>query len=408
MNGRLIRKWGPSLIVVAALAVAAAMYRDQLLRWFRPSEEEIVAVAEATPSASPASQPTSRPAAHSDSPDVSQAASQPASQPASMPSVHIEERRRQLIGVKTARVERRVLEPVVRAVGRVTYDETRVSDVTLKIRAWIGEAHADFTGKEVRRGEPLFTFYAPELYSAQAEYLEALRQSRMHPERAGRLVEAVRTRLRLWDVADSTIERLEREGEPRKYVPMLSPAGGTVIEKHVFEGSAVEPGKLLYRIADLARVWIEAEVYESDLARVKTGQTAVVTSSYHPGLRVEGRISYIYPYLDAPTRTGRVRIVAQNPDGRLKPEMYVNAEIRTDEAPVLAVPQSAVIYAGERRIAFRDLGEGRLQPVPVETGVTADGWTEIRSGLNEGDRIVTDANFLIAAESNLSEALKTW
>lgn len=325
-----------------------------------------------------------------------------------MPSVLIEEGRRQLIGLKTATVERRVLAPAVRAVGRVTYDETRVSDVTLKLRAWIGEVHADFTGKEVRRGEPLFTIYAPELYSAQAEYLEALRQSRTNSGRGERLLEAARTRLRLWDVGDSVIEVLEAEGRPQKYVPMFSPSSGTVVEKTIFEGSAVEPGTLLYRVADLSTVWIEAEVYEADLARVRNGQTAVVTSSYLPGLHVEGEITYIYPYLDAPTRTGRVRIVAHNDDGELMPDMYVNARIQIDQAPVLAVPQSAIIYAGERRVAFRDLGDGRLQPTLVETGISDEGWIQLRSGLNEGDLIVTDANFLIAAESNLSEALKTW
>lgn len=408
MNGRLIRKWGPSLIVFAALAVAAAVYRDPLLHWFMPSETEVGVVEEATSPDRSASEPASQPASQPVSQPASQPASMPSSQPASMPSVHIDEGRRQLIGVKTARVERRGLEPAVRAVGRVTYDETRVSDVTLKLRAWIGEVHADFTGKEVRRGEPLFTIYAPELYSAQAEYLEALRQSRGDSGRGARLLEAARTRLRLWDVADSVIEQLESEGRPQKYVPMFSPASGTVIEKNIFEGSAVEPGTLLYRIADLSTVWIEAEVYEADLARVETGQTAMVTSAYLPGLRVEGEITYIYPYLDAPTRTGRVRIIADNDDGKLKPEMYVNVEVRTAAAPVLAVPQSAVIYAGDRRVAFRDLGDGRLQPLRVETGISADGWIEIRSGLDEGDRIVTDANFLVAAESNLSEALKTW
>ncbi len=325
----------------------------------------------------------------------------------------VDERRRQLIGVKTRPVERRPLATEVRAVGRVTYDETRLADVSVKYRGWIGRLHVDQPGQPVRRGQPLFTLYSPELYAAQQEYLTALASQRASrgtaaPERADYLVRASRERLRLWDLAPGQIDHLAATGEAIEQIPILSPVSGVVVEKNVVEGAAVEPGVQLFRIAGLDRVWVEAEVYESELPLVEVGQPAVVTLPSLPGEALRGTVAFVYPWLDGAARTGKVRIELPNPGGKLKPDMFADVTLVRDLGERLAVPEGAVLYAGPKSYVFLDLGEGRLRPQRVETGREVDGWVEVLSGLAEGDVIVTSGNFLIAAESRLKVALDQW
>lgn len=321
--------------------------------------------------------------------------------------------KRRQIGVATARAERRDLAVSVRAVGKVTYDQTRLTDVTLKVGGWIGELYADRLGQPVLQGEPLFTLFSPELFEAQREYLAALNSQRMarmvgSAESADFLVETRRQRLRLADLAPDQIKRLEASRAPVERLPILSPASGHVIEKNVVAGTAVEPGTTLFRLAGLDRVWVEAEVYESELPLLAQGDPATVTLPYLPGRSFSGRIAFVYPWLDGATRTGRVRIELSNPDLALKPEMYAQVVFERALGERLAVPEVAILYAGDRRYVFRDLGGDRLRPQAVTLGQRAGEWVEVLDGLAPGDVVVTSGNFLIAAEARLKVELDRW
>lgn len=323
-------------------------------------------------------------------------------------TIRLDEGQRQLIGVKTGTVERKAAELPIRAVGRVAYDETRLTDITLKFRGWVGEVFADSTGAPVEKGEPLFTVYAPELLSAQEEYLESIRRSRSDAHAPGGLRASARQRLLLWNMSEAQISELARSGKPSIYVPIYSPVSGIVIQKNVVDGSAIEPGGLLYRIADLSRVWVEADLYEADLPLVKLGDAARVSLPYLPGETFTGTIDYIYPYLDASTRTGRVRLIAPNEGGRLKPDMYADVDISVPLGERLIVPEGAVIRAGKTNLVFVDLGEGSLEPRKIELGRrTPEGYV-VASGLEPGEIVVTSGNFLIAAESKLKSGVEKW
>lgn len=322
--------------------------------------------------------------------------------------IQVDAQRRQLIGVETGRVERKPLTLTIRGVGRITYDETRLADITLKYRGWVGEVFANYTGAVVEKGKPLFTIYAPELLSAQEEFLESLRRSRSDGARDRSLLENARRRLRLWNLTDLQIAHLAESGKPQEYVPILSPVSGTVIEKNVVAGSTADAGMRLYRIADLSTVWVDAEVYEADLALVEVGQEAEVALSYLPGERFTGKVAYVYPYLDAPTRTGRIRLEVPNPSGRLKPDMYASVEIDVPLGEQLIVPEDAVVMAGKTNLVCLDLGEGRLKPQRIEIGRKGPDGYVVLDGLKEGDAVVTSANFLIAAESKLKSGVKKW
>jgi len=271
----------------------------------------------------------------------------------------------------------------------------------------------DAVGDRVAKGETLFTLYSPELYSAQEEYLLALRsQARAReteaPDRADYLVEAARNRLRLWDVAPAELDRIARTGEPQEQIAIRSPASGYVVEKNVVAGSAVEPAQRLYRIAPLDRVWVEAEVYEEDVPLVAPGMPAEITLPYLPGRTFAGTVAWLYPGLSGATRTARVRIELENPDQALRPDMLANVVLETAAGESLVVPLSAVLYAGERSFVFLDLGQGRLRPQRVVVGRRLGEEVEILSGLAEGEAVVASATFLVASESRLRAALEQW
>ena len=318
-------------------------------------------------------------------------------------TITLDSRRRQLIGVTTGTAEVRPLTRTLRAVGRVAADERRLTDVSLKYEAWIGELKADFVGALVDRGNVLFSAYSPDLYAAQQEYLQTYER-----DRASTLLAAAGRRLRYWDVSESFIRELEKRGTAVKYVPVRAPASGTIVMKDVVEGTAQPAGKTLMRIADLSQVWIEAEVYETDLPLIEVGMAVEVSLPYLPNRSFEGTVDYIYPWLAGASRTGRVRLSLPNPQGVLKPDMFADVKLKARLAESLAVPDSAVVFAGETRVVFEDLGDGRLAPRFVETGRQADGWIEIVKGLEPGDRVVTSGNFLIASESRLKSGLEQW
>lgn len=321
--------------------------------------------------------------------------------------------RLQRTGVRTAPAEKKALTTSVRAVGQVVAEETTLEDISLKVRGWAKDVRVDAVGDPVTRGQVLFSVYSPDLYAAQEEYLQAVRsQERARatdaPERADYLVRAARNRLRLWDIADADLERLAERGELLEHLPIRSPVTGHVVEKDVFEGSTIEPGARLYRIAPLSRVWVEAEVYEYELPLVHAGQEAQVTLSYLPERVFDAKVAYVYPTLDPKTRTARLRLELPNADLALRPGMYANVRIEAQRGERVVVPQSAILYAGERSFVFRALGEGRFRPQQVEVGIRAAEETEILSGVEPGDEIVVSATFLIASESRLRAALSQW
>jgi Cu(I)/Ag(I) efflux system membrane fusion protein len=327
--------------------------------------------------------------------------------------VRIAPGRLQTIGVGTSPVERRPMERTLRALGTVAYDETALADVSLKVRGWIATLRADAEFVRVERGEVLFTLYSPELYAAEQEYLTALRSQAAAresgaPDRVDWRVRAARKRLELWDLSPADVAAIERRGEPIEELPIRSPASGFVIEKNVAAGSAVEPGARLFRIVPLDRIWVEAEVYESELDEVAVGMPATVSVPQLPGRAFEGKVSYLYPTLSGATRTLRARIVLDNPGLELRPGMWATVRLRSDHGERLSVPQSALLYAGDRSFVFVELGEGRFRPREVEVGMRSGDQAEVLRGLEPGERVVTSGTFLVAAESRLRAALEDW
>ena len=312
-----------------------------------------------------------------------------------------------LIGVTFASVEHRVLPGFVQTVGTVVYDETRLTTISPKIEGWIEHLYIDFTGAPIREGEPLMEVYSPALVSAQEELVLAVRLVR--EAKTGRplanaegLLASARRRLAYWDIPEDEIRRIEERGEPSKTLTLRSPASGIVVEKNVVEGDRIMIGMTVYRIADLSRVWIEADVFEKDLALVREGQGALVSFQAYPGKVFAARVTYVYPTVSLRSRTARVRLELPNPDLGLKPGMY--AQIRLESLPTeptLVVPRSAVIATGERTLVFVQAADGALLPREVQPGRTAGRYMQILSGLEEGERIVSSAAFLVDAESNL-------
>ena len=322
----------------------------------------------------------------------------------------------QNMGVRTALVERRDLTRVVRAVGRVDYDERRVEHVHIKVQGWIEKLYVKYEGEVVTRGQPLLELYSPELVSTQEELLIAARYRDATSEspfpdvkRGGEdLFEATRRRLELWDIPERDIDQLLDRGIVRKTLTLYAPASGVVTHLMVRKGMEVGANDNLYTISDLSRVWVYADVYEYELAWIAEGQRGVVELSYLPGVSLEGVVTYIYPYLDPKTRTARVRLELDNPGGVLKPDMFANVSIEAKTLKsVLSVPEEAVIRSGHRNLIIVALGNGRFQPRDITLGLdTGDGWLEVRSGLRESERVVTSGQFLIDSESKLQEVVQ--
>lgn len=328
--------------------------------------------------------------------------------------VNIDARRQQLIGVRLATVERTLLAPTIRAVGQVRYDETRLADVNLKLEGWIEELNVDYTGRFVRRGERLFTFYSPELLATQNEYLLALRtrdqttQSQVADARdyAERIVQAARQRLTLWELSPEQIRALEETRQPQRSVPFVSPVSGYVLEKAAIEGMHVIPGQMLYKIADLSSVWVEADVYEQDAPLVRVGQRAIVTLDAYPGEQFPGRATYVYPFVEEKTRTVKVRFQLSNAQGRLKPGMYANVELMAPGAMGLMVPADALLDSGTKQVVFVAMGDGYFEPRPVKAGRRFGDTVEITEGLKEGEQVASGATFFLDSESQLRAAVQ--
>ncbi len=323
-------------------------------------------------------------------------------------TVHVDPTRRQLIGVTTGRVRQRNLQVVIRAPGVVAYDETRLRDIALKFNGWVGDLYADAIGQVVKQGEPLFTVYSPELLAAQEEYLEIVRRGSTVKTSDRHRIEATRRRLRLWDLRDSQINALEKRGTAMEYVPILSPASGVVIERNVVAGSAFRMSQQLLRIADVSRVWVEAQVYDFELPLIQAGMKAEVILPDMQERKFEASVDYVYPFMEAGTNTARIRIVLDNTDGLLRPAMFAQVRLQAQLGRRLVVPESAVLYSGENRVVFLDVGDGRYAPRKIKTGQRNGQWIEVLEGLAEDDLVVTSGTFLIAAESKLKAGLEQW
>ena len=317
----------------------------------------------------------------------------------------------QRTGVRTEKVGPRSVLRSVRAVGTVDHDEFLLTVVTMRSDGFIEKLFVDKTGQHVSEGEPLFRVYSPQIQQAQTDLIVAMRaQGRNTGRDTDEALSGAIRRLKNLDVPDSRIEEIRKNGSNPRTLDWLSPATGDVIEKKVINGQRVMAGDELYRIADHNHVWVIAEVAEAEIGALEIGTRATVTLRSDPAEPLEGEVTLIYPVLKSETRTVPVRIELANPKLRLKPMMYADVVFRVGigDAPVIAVPMSAVIDSGSRRSVLVARGEGRFEPRAVKLGRQGQGYVEVTEGLTEGEEIVTSANFLIDAESNLKAALQAF
>jgi len=317
-------------------------------------------------------------------------------------------------GVTFGVAEPRPMSRVVRAVGMLTFDETRVRRVAPRFGGWVEDLGVDFTGRIVREGEPLMEVYSPALVTAQEELLLAarmlddVRDSRVAEVEQGArdLLAASRRRLEYWDISADQIDRLLASGEARRTLTLHAPASGVVTELSVSRGEAFQPGATLYTISDLSEVWIQADIFEADLPLVREGMGADVEVNAIPGRTFTGRVEYLYPTLDERSRSMQARIALPNPDGVLKPGMYATVRLAAELGEALTLPAGAVLRTGERDVAFVRMADGRLMPHEVELGIQGDRFVEVLSGVEPGDTVVTSAQFLLDSESNLAEVMQ--
>lgn len=349
----------------------------------------------------------------------------PAAQPSAPPpaaavnargDVTIDARRQQLMGVTTEAVTRAPLALEVKASGVVLYDETRQVEVNTRVGGWIRELAADYTGKPVKAGDALFTLYSPELLATENEYLLARRGRGQagHAEvesvrqYSDRLLQAARDRLLVWDLSPADLEDLEQKEEATGVINVQSPASGVIVDKAAVKGMRVQPGQMLFRIADLSAVWVEAAVYERDLGLVRVGSPAAVTLDAYPGQTFSARAAYVYPSLNEQTRTAKVRFQLSNPGSRFKPGMFANVVVRGPVTTALSVPSNAVIDSGTEQTVFIAQGDGYFTPRTVKVGRRVGDRVEIVEGVKEGEQVAASATFFLDSESQLRGGLQNY
>ncbi|MCC6264015.1 MAG: efflux RND transporter periplasmic adaptor subunit [Bryobacterales bacterium] len=324
-------------------------------------------------------------------------------------TVHISAEKQQLIGVVFGKPAYAEEHETVRAAGKVTLDERRVSRVTPKINGWIEKVYADFMGDLVKKGQPLVTIYSPDLLASQREYLLAMRaaetmaKSSLTDTQAHQrtMLEAARRRLELLDLTPEQISELERTRQPVKSVTVYAPSSGYVMERNAFPNQRTSPDQSLYTLADLSRVWVVAEVFEYEAPNIRPGQAVTLSFPYAPERAIHGRVAYIQPGLDASTRTLQVRIETPNPGLQLKPDMYLDVLFEQRSPRMLSVPATAVLDTGRRQLVFIHRGDGYMEPREVRIGRRFGDQIQILEGLTENDQIVVSGNFLIDSESQL-------
>jgi len=324
----------------------------------------------------------------------------------------------QNMGVKTAMVQKGDFSKTVRTVGNITYDENHLYTVNLKYSGWIEKLYASYEGQMVRKGDPLLTIYSPDLVTTQQEYLLALNTrnalggSDFNTIKDGgnSLLEAAQKRMDYWDLPASFVRDLKTSGKVRKSILLHSPATGVIVHKNVIEGMHIKEGTNIIQIADLSKVWLNASIYDYELPWIVKGQKVTMSLSYLPGETFTGAIDYIYPTLNQKARDVRVRIVFPNKNLELKPGMYANISIRGRTiSNTLYIPSESVIHTGTRDIVFIDKGAGKFEPRQVELGIEGGAGNndiQVLSGLQQGEMIVTSAQFLLDSESRLQEAIQ--
>lgn len=327
-------------------------------------------------------------------------------------TVKISAEKQQLIGVQFGNAVEIPMSKSIRAVGRAVYDETRIAHVHTKFPGWVDKVHVDFVGQLVKKNQPLFSIYSPELLSTQQELLIAkkskdyLQSSQFEGigSHSVSLYKATRERLKLWDISDSQINDIERRGAPEKSLTLYSPLNGFVVTRNLYPGQQVSPEMDLYTIADLSNIWIQAEIYEYEINYIQLGQKATVTFPSYQGKTFTGKITYISPELDAKTRTLKVRIELPNPDFKIKPDMFANVELKVDYGNKLSIPQEAVLDSGASQTVFVAREGGYFEPRKVTLGPKVGNHFVVMDGLKEGEQVVTSANFLIDSESQIKSS----
>ena len=333
--------------------------------------------------------------------------------PATANQIRISTDKIQKLGVRTEAAQLRILDRPVRAAGRIEPDERRLYSIAPKFEGYVERLYVNVTGQPIAKGQPLFEVYSPELVSAQREYAIAAQGVDSLQEAGGQaqagmkqLAESSLQRLKNWDISEEQVKALVKSVESKRTLTFRSPVTGIVIEKKALQGMRFMPGDALYQVADLSTVWVVAEVFEQDIGLVKSGARAKVKINAYPDKLFEGRVTYVYPTLQAETRTVAVRVELANPGLQLKPGMFAQVELSTStKGKVVTVPVSAVIDSGTRQIVLIQQGEGRFEPREVKLGSRNDNYVEVLEGVTDGEQVVVAANFLIDAESNLKAAV---
>src|SRR3984893_3070388 len=398
MNRDRIRKI--SLVGLLILAVAAFVYFAMIRRQGRQLGPSTATAAEAAAKVTATNRAPAAPATGSHASKDS--------------AIFVAPEKQQLIGMRTVAAEIGTLTKEIRIVGKVTYDETRLTHIHSKVSGYIEEVFADSVGKSVRAGDPLFTIYGPDLVATEQDFLLALRSRELlrtstlasAAQGSENLIAAAKERLRLWDVTDQEIQRLEAEGKMTHAMAVYSPVTGVVMERAAYHhGTFVDPSKDLFTIVDLSRVWVLGEAYETDLPFIRTGQAAEIELPYSGGGRkIRGRVDFIYPFLDPKSRTAQVRMEFANPNLSLKPEMFTNISMSVAIGRQVLIPQDALMDTGSEQYVFIDKGDGYVQPRKVKVSAEAGEKVGIEQGLKAGERVVTGANFVVDSESRLKGA----
>jgi len=362
-------------------------------------------------SAKPMAEPEEANAAQQNSMNSGVAAS-PAATEAELVPVQISAQRLQSIGVKTGKVERKSIADEIHTTGNVALDETRLSYVQVRFSGYVQRVFVDATYQYVRKGQPLFTIYSPDLVATEREYIVAKQNQQQVAQStvagvassAASLLDATTERLKQWGVPQKEIARLESTGQVQQELEIHSPVSGYITERNAFPSVAVQPETRLYTIADLSTVWVQAQVFQNDLERIRVGAPAALEVNTYPGRTFTGRVDFIYPQVDMDTRTAKVRVVFPNPGLQLKPGMFVNVDLKVPIGRELVIPASGVLQSGTREIAFVERSDGYLEPRDVQLGSRVGDDFIVMKGLKAGEQIVTSANFLIDSESQLQAA----
>ena len=339
-------------------------------------------------------------------------------------TVEIPPDKQQMIGVKTSEVKIIPLKKTLRTIGRIEFDERKLTTVNVKVEGWIEKLYADYTGKYVKKGEPLAEIYSPELMSTQLEYVNLLDWKKDKAHRFQRniefewgdrygttgkmitfdidaMVQVAKQKLALWEIPEAEVKALEEGKGPLKTMTVRAPSSGYVFQKPAFKGTRVAPGDKIFDVVDLSSVWVIADIYEYEIPFVKIGQKARITLSYFPGKEFVSKVDFIYPSLSGQTRTAKARFVLPNPGLLLKPQMFANVEMELDLGQKLAIPATTVLDTGTRQVVYVDVGDGFFAPRQVKLGDRADDMVEVTAGLKAGEKVASSSVFLIDSEAKL-------